>query len=118
MAEKKFRETLRPLGAPKIRVLRLAGPPLILPISSIKLYGLDRNVRMATVIGLFGACGIGQHTKVRYNLRHLRHRQIFRQDISPNSGKAHRMRRDSMLEKPVAVSKADERRKPALGPPA
>lgn len=35
VAEKKFRETLRPLGAPKIRVLRLAGPPLILPISSI-----------------------------------------------------------------------------------
>ena len=32
------------------------------------LYILDRNVRMATVIGLVGAGGIGQELKGRYDL--------------------------------------------------
>ncbi|HZF46589.1 MAG TPA: phosphonate ABC transporter, permease protein PhnE, partial [Sphingomonadaceae bacterium] len=32
------------------------------------LYVLDRNVRMATVIGLVGAGGIGQELKGRYDM--------------------------------------------------
>jgi len=32
------------------------------------LYILDRNVRMATVIGLVGAGGIGQELKGRYDM--------------------------------------------------
>jgi phosphonate transport system permease protein len=37
------------------------------------LYVLDRNVRMATVIGLVGAGGIGQELKGRYDMYNYGH---------------------------------------------
>ena len=37
------------------------------------LYILDRNVRMATVIGLVGAGGIGQELKGRYDMYEYGH---------------------------------------------
>lgn len=68
-ADKKPQDALRALGASKIRVLRLAVLPQVLPsYIAYTLYILDRNVRMATVIGLVGAGGIGQELKGRYDL--------------------------------------------------
>ena len=47
-----------------------AGPmPQVLPqYIAYTLYILDRNVRMATVIGLVGAGGIGQELKGRFDM--------------------------------------------------
>ena len=43
--------------------------PQVLPqYVAYNMYILDRNVRMATVIGLVGAGGIGQELKGRYDL--------------------------------------------------
>lgn len=68
-ADKKPQDALRALGASKIRVLRLSVLPQVLPsYIAYTLYILDRNVRMATVIGLVGAGGIGQELKGRYDL--------------------------------------------------
>lgn len=68
-ADRKPQEALRALGAGKIRVLRIAVLPQVLPsYIAYTLYILDRNVRMATVIGLVGAGGIGQELKGRYDL--------------------------------------------------
>ena len=36
--------------------------------TGLSIYILDRNVRMATVVGLVGAGGIGQELKGRYDL--------------------------------------------------
>lgn len=68
-ADRKPQDALRALGASKIRVLRLAVLPQVLPnYVAYTLYVLDRNVRMATVIGLVGAGGIGQELKGRYDM--------------------------------------------------
>ncbi|MBU2580774.1 MAG: phosphonate ABC transporter, permease protein PhnE [Alphaproteobacteria bacterium] len=68
-ADKKPQDALRALGASKVRVLRLAVLPQVMPsYIAYTLYILDRNVRMATVIGLVGAGGIGQELKGRYDL--------------------------------------------------
>ncbi|MEE2877581.1 MAG: phosphonate ABC transporter, permease protein PhnE, partial [Pseudomonadota bacterium] len=49
--------------------LRLAVLPQVLPsYAALTLYVLDRNVRMATVIGLVGAGGIGQELKGRFDM--------------------------------------------------
>lgn len=62
-------EALVATGAGKLTVLRLSVIPDILPnLTGLVLYILDRNVRMATVIGLVGAGGIGQELKGRYDL--------------------------------------------------
>ncbi len=68
-ADKKPQEALRALGASKLRVLRSAVLPQVAPAYvAYTLYILDRNVRMATVVGLVGAGGIGQELKGRYDL--------------------------------------------------
>jgi phosphonate transport system permease protein len=68
-ADRKPQDALRALGASRIRVLRLAVLPQVLPnYIAYTLYILDRNVRMATVIGIVGAGGVGQELKGRYDM--------------------------------------------------
>lgn len=68
-ADRKPQEALIALGAGKLRVLRAAVLPQVAPAYvAYTLYILDRNVRMAAVIGLVGAGGIGQELKGRYDL--------------------------------------------------
>jgi phosphonate transport system permease protein len=68
-ADPKPQEALVALGANTIKVARFAVLPQVLPqyIAYI-LYILDRNIRMATVIGLVGAGGIGQELKGRFDM--------------------------------------------------
>jgi phosphonate transport system permease protein len=67
-ADPKPQEALAALGAGKLRVLRAAVLPQVAPsYVAYTLYILDRNVRMAAVIGLVGAGGIGQELKGRYD---------------------------------------------------
>lgn len=62
-------EALISIGANKIKTLRFAVLPQVLPqYVAYILYILDRNVRMATVIGIVGAGGIGQELKGRYDM--------------------------------------------------
>jgi phosphonate transport system permease protein len=62
-------EALTALGASRLKVLRYAvWPPVAPHYLGYISYVLDRNVRMATVIGLVGAGGIGQELKGRYDL--------------------------------------------------
>ena len=62
-------DALRALGASKLRVLRLAVWPQVMPqYVAYTLYILDRNIRMAAVIGLVGAGGIGQELKGRWDI--------------------------------------------------
>lgn len=65
----KAQEALEAVGANKLKVFRFAILPQVMPqYIAYTLYILDRNVRMATVIGLVGAGGIGQELKGRYDL--------------------------------------------------
>ncbi len=67
-SDTKPQEALRALGASKLRVLRSGVLPQVAPsYVAYTLYVLDRNVRMAAVIGLVGAGGIGQELKGRYD---------------------------------------------------
>ena len=62
-------EALSAIGANRLKLLRYAILPQVLPqYVAYTLYILDRNVRMATVIGLVGAGGIGLELKGRYDL--------------------------------------------------
>lgn len=73
-ADRRPQEALLALGATRLRVLRLAVLPLVLPqYIAYTLYILDRNVRMAAVIGIVGAGGIGQELKGRYDLFQYSH---------------------------------------------
>lgn len=68
-AEKGSQEALRSIGVSKIKTLRYAVLPQVLPqYVAYSMYILDRNVRMATVIGIVGAGGIGQELKGRYDM--------------------------------------------------
>jgi len=68
-ADRKPQEALAALGAGKLRVLRAAVLPQVLPsYVAYTLYILDRNVRMATVVGLVGAGGIGLELKGRFDM--------------------------------------------------
>ncbi len=68
-ADRKPQEAMEALGASRLRVLRVAVLPQVGPAYvAYTLYILDRNVRMAAVIGLVGAGGIGQELKGRYDL--------------------------------------------------
>lgn len=68
-ADEKPQEALRAIGTSKLRTLRLAVLPQVLPsYTGLTLYVLDRNVRMATVVGLVGGGGIGQELKGQYDL--------------------------------------------------
>ncbi|MEH6409694.1 MAG: phosphonate ABC transporter, permease protein PhnE [Hyphomonas sp.] len=68
-ADPKPLEAMRATGAGSFAALRLAVLPQVLPsYTALTLYILDRNVRMAAVIGLVGAGGIGQELKGRYDM--------------------------------------------------
>ena len=68
-AAKGPQEALRAIGVSKIKTLRYAVLPQVLPqYVAYNMYILDRNVRMATVIGIIGAGGIGQELKGRYDM--------------------------------------------------
>lgn len=61
-------------GAGRIAMWRFAILPQVMPqFIAYTLYILDRNIRMATVIGLVGAGGIGQELKGRYDLYEYGH---------------------------------------------
>jgi phosphonate transport system permease protein len=67
-------EALRAIGANKLKVLWYGVLPQVLPqYIAYTLYILDRNVRMATVIGIVGAGGIGQELKGRYEMFNYGH---------------------------------------------
>lgn len=67
-ADDQPQEALRAIGATPLKVLRLSVLPQVLPsYTALTLYILDRNIRMATVVGLVGAGGIGQELKGRYD---------------------------------------------------
>jgi phosphonate transport system permease protein len=73
-ADPKPQEALRAIGASPLKVLRFAVWPQVAPqYVAYTLYVLDRNVRMATVIGLVGAGGIGQELKGRYDIYNYGH---------------------------------------------
>ncbi|MFN4176467.1 phosphonate ABC transporter, permease protein PhnE [Phenylobacterium sp.] len=68
-ADPKPQEALQAIGANRLKVFRYAILPQVAPqYVAYVLYILDRNVRMATVIGLVGAGGIGQELKGRYDM--------------------------------------------------
>ncbi len=73
-AEKGAQEALLSLGTSKPKVLWYAVMPQVLPsYVAYTLYILDRNVRMASVIGIVGAGGIGQELKGRYDMFNYGH---------------------------------------------
>jgi len=73
-AEKGPQEALFAIGANKLKVLWYGVLPQVLPqYIAYTLYILDRNVRMATVIGIVGAGGIGQELKGRYDMFNYGH---------------------------------------------
>lgn len=68
-ADKKPQEALEAIGAGKFSTLFYGVLPQILPqYIAYTAYILDRNLRMATVIGLVGAGGIGQELKGRFDM--------------------------------------------------
>lgn len=73
-ADRKPQEALTVIGANRLMVLRFAILPQVLPqYVAYTLYVLDRNVRMAAVIGLVGAGGIGLELKGRYDTYQFAH---------------------------------------------
>jgi ABC-type phosphate/phosphonate transport system permease subunit len=73
-SDPKPQEALTAIGAGRLKVLRYAILPQVLPqYIAYTLYILDRNMRMATVVGLVGAGGIGQELKGRYDLYNYSH---------------------------------------------
>jgi phosphonate transport system permease protein len=73
-ADPKPQEALTAIGAGRLKVFRAAILPQVMPqYVAYTLYILDRNVRMATVIGLVGAGGIGQELKGRYDMYNYGH---------------------------------------------
>lgn len=73
-ADTKPQEALQAIGANRLKVLGYAILPQVMPqYVAYTLYILDRNVRMAMVIGLVGAGGIGQELKGRYDMYNYGH---------------------------------------------
>ncbi|HEY4077906.1 MAG TPA: phosphonate ABC transporter, permease protein PhnE [Rhizomicrobium sp.] len=73
-ADGKPQEALVAAGASRLKVLHYAVLPQVMAqYIAYTLYILDRNVRMATVIGLVGAGGIGQELKGRYDMYNYGH---------------------------------------------
>jgi phosphonate transport system permease protein len=73
-ADPRPQEALAAIGARRLAIWRLAVLPQVMPHHiGATLYVLDRNVRMATVIGLVGAGGIGQELKGRYDMYEYAH---------------------------------------------
>lgn len=68
-ADKKPQEALEAIGAGKLKTLLYGVFPQVAPqYVAYTLYILDRNLRMATVVGLVGAGGIGQELKGRFDM--------------------------------------------------
>ncbi|WP_028672064.1 phosphonate ABC transporter, permease protein PhnE [Saccharospirillum impatiens] len=68
-ADKQPQEALEAIGAGKIKTVLYAVMPQVLPqYVAYTAYILDRNLRMATVVGLVGAGGIGQELKGRFDM--------------------------------------------------
>lgn len=73
-ADRRPQEALAAIGGGRLAIWRLAVLPQAMPqYIGATLYVLDRNVRMATVIGLVGAGGIGQELKGRYDMYEYGH---------------------------------------------
>lgn len=68
-AEKGPQDALKAAGVSKLKRLRFSVLPNVLPqYIAYNMYILDRNIRMATVVGIVGAGGIGQELKGRYDM--------------------------------------------------
>ncbi|MBU0541014.1 MAG: phosphonate ABC transporter, permease protein PhnE [Gammaproteobacteria bacterium] len=68
-ADRKPQEALEAIGSGKFKTLWYGVIPQVFPqYIAYTAYILDRNLRMATVIGLVGAGGIGQELKGRFDL--------------------------------------------------
>ena len=68
-ADKGPQEALESVGVSKVKILRFSVLPNVLPqYVAYNMYILDRNIRMATVVGIVGAGGIGQELKGRYDM--------------------------------------------------
>lgn len=68
-ADKKPQEALEAIGSGKVKTLWYGVLPQVIPqYVAYTTYILDRNLRMATVIGLVGAGGIGQELKGRFDM--------------------------------------------------
>ena len=62
-------EALKSSGASKRQIISFAIIPQIIPsFVANNLYILDRNIRMATMIGLFGAGGIGYEHQTSFRM--------------------------------------------------
>ena len=73
-ADRAPQDALRAFGANKLKVLRHAVLPQVLPsYVAYAQYILERNIRSATVIGIVGAGGIGQELKGRFEMFHFGH---------------------------------------------
>jgi phosphonate transport system permease protein len=73
-ADRGPQEALRAIGANQLKVLWFGVLPQVLPqYVAYTLYILDRNVRMAAIIGIVGAGGIGQELKGRYDMFNYGH---------------------------------------------
>ena len=68
-ADKGPQDALKAVGVSKLNRLRFAVLPEVIPqYIAYNMYILDRNIRMATVVGIVGAGGIGQELKGRYDM--------------------------------------------------
>lgn len=73
-ADRGPQEALLAVGANRLKVLRFAVLPQVLPqYVAYTQYILERNVRMATVIGVVGAGGIGIELKGRFDMFNFGH---------------------------------------------
>lgn len=67
-------DALRAAGAGRLKVLRFAVLPQVMPsYMGYMQYILERNIRTATVIGIVGAGGIGQELKGRFEMFQFQH---------------------------------------------
>lgn len=73
-AEKGPQESLEALGANRVKILRYAVLPEVMPqYLAYMQYILERNVRTAAVLGIVGAGGIGMELKGRWDLYDFGH---------------------------------------------
>lgn len=73
-ADRGPQDALRSTGANRLKVLRHAVLPQVLPsYLGYVQYILERNIRTATVIGIVGAGGIGQELKGRFEMFNFGH---------------------------------------------
>lgn len=73
-ADKGPQDALFAIGASKIKVLWVSVLPQVFPqYVAYTLYIFDRNVRMAAVVGIVGAGGIGLELKGRFDMFHYSH---------------------------------------------